>query len=575
MDRQPLIEILNEIGLLLELKGENPFKSRAYLNAARVIENLDPDQELLFNEGRINELPGFGAALAGKVAEWRQTGTMSYYEELKQSIPPGLPELLRVPGLGAKKISLLHRQLGISSLEELECACQQNKLLGLPGFGAKTQAKLLAGIAFVREHQGQYLLMEVRGIASQLLRQLQQYPGVERAELAGSLRRCKEVVGDLDLVAASGEPEAVIGFFIALPEVATVIGHGPTKASVTLRNGVNADLRAVKPEEYPHALHHFTGSKEHNTELRHWAKELGFKVNEYGLFQGETPMYCRDEAEIYRQLQLDYIPPPLREGRGELEAAREKRLPRLAQPEDLRGIFHCHTNYSDGVNSLREMVEAAIELGYEYLGITDHSRTAFYAGGLNVAAVERQREEIEALNREFPNFTIFKGIESDILPNGELDYPDEILAQFDFVIGSVHSHFRMEREAMTARVLKALDNPYLTMLGHPTGRILLQRPAYEIDLEAVIDRAVGQGVIIEFNANPYRFDLDWRWCRKVREQGGRITINPDAHGVAELSLARSGLAVAVKGWLEPKDIFNTQSVAQIKAFLLSRRALVD
>jgi DNA polymerase (family 10) len=570
MERDELVRIFNDIAVLLELNGENPFKARAYSNAARIVENSD-DLEERVQSGTIGAIPGLGAALSKKVAEWFKTGTIEYYEKLKTATPPGLLDLLKVPGLGAKKVNALYTNLGITTLEQLEEACEQDKLLELAGFGAKTQAKILAGIQFLKDHRGRYLWIEIAGEAGQIVERLRDHPSVLRAEIAGSLRRMIEVVKDIDLVAAAEDPAEIIKFFIGLPQVGAVISRGPTKASVSLKSGVNADLRVVLPREYPHALQHFTGSKEHNTALRHHAKALGYKVNEYGLFREEQPVYCGSEAEIYQHLKLSHIPPELREDRGELEAAQSGALPDLVKPDDLQGIFHVHTVYSDGVNTLREMVEAAIALGYSYLGISDHSRTAVYAHGLSEAALAEQFGEIEALNGEYPGFTIFKGIESDILPSGELDYPAAILAQFDFVIGSVHSQFQMEPTAMNQRILKAMDNPYLTMLGHPTGRILLQRPGYALDLEAVIAKAVQNEVIIEFNANPYRYDLDWRWCRKAKAAGVVIAINPDAHSIRELDLARSGLGVAAKGWLESGDVFNTGSAAEVRAYLQRRR----
>lgn len=573
MDKHDLARIFNEIGLLLELKGENPFKIRAYYNAARIIENLTEDLSKLIEEGRVSELPGFGAALVKKVEEWSRTGTIEYYKNLKNITPPGLFELLRVPGLGAKKINTIYQTLGITSLEMLEEACSQNKLVSLPGFGVKTQAKICAGIQFIKEHRGRFLFGEVWPEAVRLREEIAANPGVLKVEIAGSLRRFKEVVKDLDLVAAADDPEKVIGQFISFPMVAHVIASGPTKASVLLKSGIQADLRVVKPQEFPHALQHFTGSKEHNTKLRHYAKEKGYKVNEYGLFADEAlaPIYCENEAEIYQKLDLKYIPPELREDMGEIEAAAAGNLPELIKPESIKGIFHVHTSYSDGVNSIREMVEVAMRRGYRYLGITDHSQVAVYARGLNRETLERQFIEIEELNREYSDFKIFKGIEADILPSGELDYGPDILGRFDFVIGSIHSNFRMNKNDMTARILKAMDNPFLTMLGHPTGRILLERPGYEVDLDALIEKAASKNVILEFNANPYRLDLDWRWLRKAGEHGVKIVINPDAHNVGEIDLVNSGLAIARKGWLESKDVFNCLETEEVSEYLQRRK----
>ena len=576
MDKHDLARIFNEIGLLLELKGENPFKTRAYYNAARTIENLSEELSDLISEGRLGELPGFGPALVKKTEEWSSTGTIEYYENLKNTTPPGLLELLRVPGLGAKKINTLYQSLGVASLEMLEEACNRNQLVSLPGFGAKTQAKIYAGIQFIKEQRGQFLLSEVWPEAVKLREEITALSGVMQVEIGGSLCRFKEMVKDIDLVAAAAEPERIIRQFINLPIVTQVIASGAAKGSVLLKNRVPADLIVVKPEEFPHALLYFTGSKEHNTALRHHAEGLGYKVNEYGLIKEDDsePIYCGDEAEIYRKLGLTYIPPELREGYGEIEAAQNGELPELILPEAINGIFHVHTDYSDGVNSLREMVEAVISRGYRYLGITDHSQVAVYAGGLNKEKLSKQFEEIEELNKLNPNFKIFKGIEADILPTGELDYGPEILAKFDFVIGSIHSQFRMDKAAMTARILRALDNPYLTMLGHPTGRILLERPGYELDMDAVLQKAALKGVIIEFNANPYRLDLDWRWCRRAKEYGVKIAINPDAHSSAEIDLVRSGLAVARKGWLEKDDVFNTLPEKEVVEYFQNRKAKI-
>jgi DNA polymerase (family 10) len=571
MDRHDLARIFNEIGTFLELQGENPFKSRAYYNAARTIENLNVELEELAREGRLGEIPGFGPAIIQKISEWFQTGTIAYYENLKRAIPSGLVELLGVPGLGPKKISQVHQTLGIASLEELEEACEANRLAGLPGFGAKTQEKIVAGIRFLKEHRGEYLLYEALAQGLALREQLAGHPLVERVELAGSCRRFKEIVKDLDLVAGTADPDAVIQFFQQLPEVAQVVASGSTKSTVVLHSGMNVDLRVVVPREFPHALQHFTGSKEHNTALRHLAKEQGYKVNEYGLFQADEPRYCRDEAALYEALGLRYIPPELRENLGELEAAAEGRLPRLVEAGDLRGLFHIHTTYSDGGNTLRELLLAAQERGYAYLGVSDHSQAAVYAHGLTREKLLLQWAEIDRLNEEFPGFRIFKGIEADILPSGELDYDRDLLSRFDFVIGSIHSQFRMSRAEMTGRLLKAMDNPFLTMLGHPTGRILLGRPGYEVDLEPIIAKAAERRIVIELNANPYRLDLDWRWCRRAKELGVMLAVNPDAHSVAELDLARRSLPLARKGWLEAKDLLNTRSTAKIVQYLAEKK----
>jgi DNA polymerase (family 10) len=417
--------------------------------------------------------------------------------------------------------------------------------------------------------------VEAIAAALELQGELARHPAVSRVEVAGSLRRYKPVVKDADLVAASGDPRGVMAFFTNLPQVERVTASGETKASVLLRSGLAVDLRVVGEEEFSSALLHFTGSKEHNTALRRLAKGLGYKVNEYGLFRGEEQLSCRDEEEIYRQLGLLWIPPELRENLGEIEAAAGKELPDLVATEEIRGVFHVHSNYSDGGTPLAQMAEAALAAGYQYLGMADHSQGAVYAGGLSEEELAAQGREIDGLNREYQErgvgFTIFKGIEAEILPSGELDYNPEVLGKLDFVVGSVHSHFSLDRTAMTKRILTAMENPYLTMLGHPTGRLLLERPAYEVDLEAVLAKAAEKGVIIEFNANPYRLDLDWTWIRRAKEMGVLVSVNPDAHSPHELELARSHLPVARKGWLEREDVFNTRTIAEVEEYFSRRK----
>lgn len=577
MDRHELARIFNEIGLLLELKGENPFKIRAYYNAARTLENLPEDLEVLIRENRLRETPGFGAAIAGKILEWWKTGSIEYYENLKQTTPGGLLELLRIPGLGPKKVAALYSALGITDLAMLEAACAENKLLTIPGFGRKTQEKICAGIQFLRKQQGTFLWTEGMGRALRIREALVGRAGIERIEIAGSLRRKTPVCKDLALVVAADSPQAATAYlgqadFHRSLEAAveSQIAGGEGRSSLRLKNGLSVDFLVVTPEAFPYAVQYLTGSEEHIAALCRRAQEMGYKLTAEGLFKDGQRVLCRDEAEIYHRLGLAYIPPELRENLGEIAAAAEQSLPRLVEAEDLKGLFHVHTTYSDGVNTLRELVEAAISKGYTYLGVADHSRAAAYAHGLSEEALRRQFAEIDHLNQEYRGFKIFKGIEADILSSGELDYGPEILAKFDFVIGSVHSHFGLAGEEMTKRILKAMDNPYLTMLGHPTGRILLERPAYAVDLHAVLAKAAEMGIVIEFNANPYRLDLDWRWCRQAKELGVKISINPDAHSLGELELARSGVAIARKGWLEKEDVFNTKSAQEIEAYLRTR-----
>lgn len=569
MDKRRVADILGEIALYLELKGENLFKIRAYENGARIIQALDEDLEVLVREKRLGTIKGIGKALEEKITELVTTGNLEYYNKLKAEFPASLFELFKIPGLGAKKIRLLYETLGIETIGELEYACKENRLLELPGFGQKTQENILKGISLVRTASGRYLLHEAEDMALGVFNGLKECPEVNSLSIAGSLRRKKEIIKDIDILAASDQAERVMDCFVALPDVADIIGRGPTKASVRLQKGIAVDLRVVSPEQYPYALHHFTGSKEHNTKMRHTAKSLGLKMNEYGLFRevDGSRIPCSNEEELFKALGMAYIPPELREDTGEIEAAMENRLPDLVERDDLKGIFHIHTCYSDGINSIKELAEEARRQGYQYIGIADHSRSAYYAGGLSEDDVIRQHEEIDALNEQYEDFHIFKGIESDILPDGSLDYPDEFLRGFDYVIISVHSQFRMDRESMTRRILKAMDHPAATMLGHPSGRLLLSRDPYEADMEQILAKAAERGTVLEINANPHRLDLDWRWIKRAKEIGVKLMINPDAHSIETISHTQYGLAIARKGWCEKEDILNCLGTEDMTAFL--------
>jgi len=563
MQKKPVSDILENIAMLLEIKGENPFKSRAYYNAAKALSGITNLEELV-KEKRLREIKGIGEALSQKIEEYSKTGTMAYYEELTQVVPESLLELMQIPNLGPKKIKVLYDELEITNIGELEYACKENRLIHLTGFGEKTQEKVLKGIEFFKRHKGEFLFGDVYQEAERIRQRLSTIVDPICAEVCGSIRRRKEVVRDMDILVAAENHEKITSFFVSMPEVDQVLVTGETKTSVRMKSGIEADLRVVTRQEFPYALVYFTGSKEHNVRLRGIAKKKGWKLNEYGIFDGDNLVICKSEEEIYRALGLPYIPPELREDSGEIEAAEQDMLPSLIQHEDIRGIFHVHTDFSDGVDSLERMVEAAQKFGFSYLGVSDHSKTAYYAGGLKHDAILKQWEVIDTLNKKNSTFRIFKGIESDILSGGSLDYDDSILEGFDFVIASVHSGFTMKKDDMEERILKAMKNPYTTILGHPTGRLLLSRDGYQVDMMRIIDCAAQNHVILELNASPYRLDIDWRYLKYAKDKGVMISINPDAHAVAGLEEVFFGVNIARKGWQESKDILNTRDVNDIK-----------
>lgn len=574
MDKKEVSKILEDIGVLLEIQGENPFKTRAYFNGARVVELLEEDIQTLVEDDRLHGIKGIGKALQEKITELVKTGKLDYYEDLKAQIPEGIFEILKIPGLGPKKVKVLYEELEISTIGELEYACLENRLIDLKGFGEKTQNKILEGIDHIKKYRGQHLISTGIIFGNKVVEDLKKHGAIIRVSLAGSIRRQKEIIKDIDILGSCkhDKRQEVMEYFTSLEDVERIVAKGTTKSSVVLWSGINVDLRLVDDEEYPFALHHFTGSKEHNTAMRHRGKALGLKINEYGIYKGEEKIEVKDEQEFFSVLNLQYIPPELRENHGEIEAAEEMVLPDLIEVQDIKGVFHVHSNYSDGVNSIEELVVTAIKKGFKYIGISDHSQTAFYANGLKEAAIKKQHEEIEKLREKYPEITIFKGIESDILPDGSLDYKEEVLATFDYVIGSVHSHFKMDREQMTMRLTKAIENKYLTILGHPTGRLLLSRKEYDVDLEKIIEACSKNSVAIEINSNPHRLDLDWRMCKYAKEKGVKLVIEPDAHRTSGIDDIYYGVGIGRKGWLASKDVLNTSEIDEIDRFLKKARA---
>ena len=571
MDNKEIAQVLEEIAELLELKGENPFKIRAYHNGARIVEGMSQNVHELVEKGTLCETKGIGEGLAEKITELVKTGTCKYHKELKKLLPAGILDLLLIPGLGPKRAKVLYEKLKIKSIAELEYACQENRLVALEGFGEKSQAKILEAIKHHNKTKGYFLISQAIEESNRFVRFLKKLKNIIRIEVAGSLRRHKEIVHDIDILVSTKQHAQVHEAFTAYPLVDQVLAQGETKSSVILRSGIQADLRTVTDQEFPYALYYFTGSKEHNVATRTLAKRTGLKISEYGIFRGKRLIPCKDEADIFKVLGLHYIPPELRESSGEIEAAKKGELPKLIELKDIKGIFHVHSTYSDGVAPLEEMIRRAEELGYEYVGISDHSRTAVYANGLSEERLKKQHKEIDRLEKKFKRIRIFRGTESDILADGSLDYPDRILDSLDFVIGSIHSRFNMPEREMTKRICRAMEHPRMTIWGHPTGRLLLGRAGYAIDYDEIFETAAEHGVAIELNANPHRLDLDWRFCKKPKELGLRLSINPDAHSLEGLSDVGFGVGIARKGWLEKCDVLNTMSVSEMEKFLESRK----
>jgi DNA polymerase (family 10) len=584
MTKNDIADVLNEIGTLLELKGENPFKVRAYHSGARVLEAIeDAELAVLIREQRLETVKGLGEALAKKISELHTTGRLKFYDELKASIAPGLVEMLQIPGLGAKKVRALHEKLGLDSVAGLAAACADGRVAALDGFGEKSQEKILTGIKNREAYGRRHLWWDAWQLAGPILAGLRALPQVVRAESAGSLRRGLETIGDLDFLVAAREIAPVVEWFTRLPEVQEVTARGETKASVRFASGLQADLRLVPEGQFVFALHHFTGSKDHNVQMRQRALARGLSLSEWGLVPAEGEGTAKEkaeklknkkvktEAEIFTALGLHFIPPELREGLGEIEAAEQGELPRLVELDDLRGAFHNHTTASDGRNTLAEMVAAAEALDWGYLGIADHSKSSFQADGLDETQLLKQVGEIRALNasRRFKTH-VFAGTECDILPDGRLDFAPSILRQLDYTVVSVHSAFAQNEATMTARIVRAIEQPHVTMLGHLTGRLLLRREGYAVNTAKIIDAAIANGVIIELNANPQRLDMDWRHWRRAAERGLLCSINPDAHDTAGFAFVRAGVNAARKGWLTAKQVLNTRPLAEVTRYFSDR-----
>ena len=583
MDKEQIAQAFNNIATLLELKGENPFKSRAYLNAARAVEGLNEPLDKLLAEERLGEVKGIGESIQKKIVELMTTGRLAYYEELKAATPPGLVLMLEIPGLGPKKIKALHDELGIETVEQLEAACKTDKVANLKGFGEKTQTNILEGINRRRTYAAKHLVSEALPLADTLLDALRSHPDVVRCSAAGSLRRHREIIGDVDLLASSKNPAAVLEYFAHLPGIINVIAKGETKASVLLEGGIQSDLRVVSDAEFPFALMYFTGSKEHNIVMRQRAIDRGLRLNEYGLFRSHTEtrdskllVRCKTEEEIFQELGLHPVPPEMREDMGEIALAEKGPLPRLLEWTDLKGSLHNHSTWSDGHQTPAEIATTMRELGLAYWGVTDHSKASFQANGLDPARVRRQLKEIKQLNEslaaEGSSFRLLTGTEVDILKDGQLDFPDDLLAELDVVIASIHQSFTQSEAETTERLIGAARNPYVHILGHLTGRLLLEREPYKVNQRAVIDACAETGTWIELNASPVRFDLDWRLWPYAKSKGVKCVINCDAHRFEHAGFLRLGAGIARKGWLTKDDVINTLPLDKLMKELRRKRS---
>jgi DNA polymerase (family 10) len=573
MKNKEIAKIFNEIAEYLEMDGV-PFKPYAYQKAALTLETLKNDVADLYQAGGLKALkaiPGVGESIAHKIAEYLTTGHIQYYEDFKQKMPINLEEIVGVEGVGPKKARVLFQELGIKTLEELEAAALSHRIAPLFGFGEKTEGNILQAIEFLKGSRGRFLLGEILPIAQQILKQLQGLPEVQQADLAGSVRRRQETIGDVDLLAISTHPAKVMDFFVALPGVVKIWGHGATKSSVRLKEGFDMDIRVIPPESYGAALLYFTGSKDHNIALRKIAIDQGYRLNEYGLFQGDRLIAAASEAEVYAQLDLPWIPPELRENRGEIEAALAGKLPELIGYGDLKGDLHVHCNWDGGANSIEELVAACLALGYAYVGISDHTRFLKIEHGLDEAKLKARNREIDRINAELAgqgkDFRVLKGCEANILADGSIDIVDEALAELDFVIAGVHSHFRQPRAEMTRRILKAMHNPHVDIISHPTGRILKRREEYEVAIDDLLQGARETGTVLEINSYPERLDLGDVNIFAAKQAGIRMVINTDTHHVDQLHLMSFGISQARRGWAEKRDIINAWPAAQLLKML--------
>lgn len=562
--------IFEEIADLLEIEGANTFRVRAYRNAARTMQELGKDVRTMVQTGEdLTRLPGIGEDLANKIREITDTGHCTMLDKLHQQLPSTVAELLKIPGLGPKRVKALYHELDIHTMEQLQRAVRDHRIQNLPGFGEKTEMRIADALAMHAGSAGRFKLVTAAQYAEPLASWLRKITGVQQVVIAGSYRRARETVGDIDILITAIPSSPVMARFCSYDEIAEVLSHGPTRSSVVLKCGLQVDARVVNPESYGAALHYFTGSKAHNIAIRRLGQERGLKINEYGVFKGQTRIAGETEESVYQTVGLPFIPPELREDRGEIETARSGHLPKLIELGDLKGDLHAHSKASDGHDTLKELANAALQHGFEYLAITEHSRRLTIAHGLDPKQLAKQIDEIDWLNEQLEGITLLKGIEVDILENGSLDLPDLILAKLDLVVGAVHSHFDLSRMQQTDRILRAMDHPHFTLLAHPSGRLIGRRVPYDVDMLRIIRKAKERGCYLELNAHPERLDLLDTYCQAAKEEGVLISINSDAHSVLDFDNLRFGVSQARRGWLEKKNVLNTRSLQELRPLLVS------
>jgi len=573
MNNREIAEIFHSIADILEIKVENPFRIRAYRKAAQVIEELSQSVKDIHTNGKLPNIPGIGEGIAGKISEIIQTGKLAEYETIKKSVPSGLLEILNISSVGPKTVALIYKELGITSIEGLEKAAKDHKLAKFPGMGEKKEENIIRGIKISRETKERIPIYEAELISQEIINQLRKVPAVDKISIAGSLRRQRETIGDIDILIASKNSEEIMDAFTTLPQVKQILAKGSTRSSVRIESGRQVDIRVVETDSFGTALHYFTGSKAHNIRIRELGIKKGLKINEYGVFkraklaEEDKKIAGREETDVFKSIGMPYIHPEIREDRGEIEAGLSGTLPKLIEIDNLRGDLHIHSNWSDGTNSIEEMTEAAIERGYQYIAICDHSKSLKVAGGLDEKQVIERQKEIDKLNNKYRNFQILSGIELEIHINGELDFSDDILESLDVVIGAIHTGFSQDERVNTSRIIKAMENRNVDIIAHPTGRLLGKREGYKIDIPAILEAAGDTGTALEINAFPERLDLADIYLQEAKEKGAKFAINTDAHSISQLDFAKFGIGVARRGWLEKQDIINCLNIDELQKFL--------